>query len=152
MVNGDAILSNLRSLIEGVNGIGQILRGGLWGSPYPPGAVPLADTSGNASNSQLSAVLPGAAGQTTYIEGFDVSSSGSTAAAITTVTVSDGSNLLLGWTYGTVAGATTMNERLQIRFPRPLPASGPGLSITVTCPALGTGNSHAIVNAYGFRV
>lgn len=144
----------LNEITQALTAIGNALSGGLVAALYPTGATPLNVTSGNGAASIVTATLTGAVGQTTYIEGFDITSSGSTTAAAVTMTVSDGvfAGLLLGFTYGTVAGVLVANTPLSIRFPRPVPASTQNASITLSLPSLGAGNTHAIINAYGFRV
>lgn len=154
MIGLESILSWFKSLVEGINNIGTLLSEGVPAALYPIGATPLNETSGNGAATIVTATLEGAVGQTTYIEGFDVTSGGSTTAALVTITVTDSvvSGLLLGYTYATVAGVTSLNAGLSIRYPRPIPASETGASIAVSLPSLGSGNTKAIINAYGFRV
>lgn len=144
----------LNDIAQGLNGILNALSGGLVAALYPTGATPLVANSGNVAAAIATATLTGAVGQTTYIEGFDITSSGSTTAAAVTATVSDGvlNGLLFGYTYGTVAGVLVANAVLSIRFPRAIPASAQNTSIVISMPSLGAGNTHAIIAAYGFRV
>jgi hypothetical protein len=97
----------------------------------------------------VTATLPAAAGKFTYIEGFTISSTGSTAAASVNVTVTGTTNTL-NYAYLTVAGATTLNTTLDIRFPSPIPSSAVNTTVVVTLPALGAGCTNANVAAYGF--
>lgn len=144
----------LNDIAQSLNSIGNALSGGLVAALYPTGATPLVGSSGNVAASTATATLTGATGKTTYIEGFDITSSGSTTAAAVTVTVSDGvsAGLLFGYTYGTVAGVLVANAPLSIRFPRPIPASAQNTNIVVSLPSLGGGSARAIIAAYGFRV
>lgn len=148
------IQSTLQNEIRALNNIGTVLASGLSASLYPSGATPLNFTSGNGAAAIVTATLPGAVGQTTYITGFDVSSSGASSALVVDVVVTDTGTapILLGYTYATGTDITGLNERLTVRYANPVPASASGVSITVTLPSLGAGNTHAIVNAYGFRL
>lgn len=135
------------TLQTGTNTIGNV---GLV-SPYPSGATPLNATSGDVAAATAAATLTAAASKTTYITGFTFTSTGSTSAATVDITVTDGT-----WTvtfvYVSVAGATSANTQLSITFPYPLAASAANTTIVASCPTLGTGNLHACMNAYGFRV
>jgi hypothetical protein len=113
-----------------------------------PVAVVQASASGAAA--QIVATLPAATGKVTFIEGFDVTSTGSTAATIVTVAVAGPTNTM-SYTYLSVAGVTTANSTLSIRFPTPIPASATNTTITVTVPTLGAGNTNSTVAAYGFQ-
>lgn len=119
---------------------------------YPVGATPVAGTSGNVANAQATATLSSAGSSTTYISGFAITSSGSTAAAVVTALVTGIGGGDLVYTYATVAGATTANAALIVEFPRPIPASAVNTPIAVVLPALGAGNTNATVVAYGYRL
>lgn len=118
-----------------------------------PGAnAPLVAGSGNVADGAAVATLPGVAGKTTYITGFDITAAGATAAAVVLAAVA---GLLAGaqsFVYAAPAGATVQGPTLSIRFPAPLPASAVNTAITVTLPALGAGNTNAAVVAYGFQL
>jgi hypothetical protein len=117
---------------------------------YPAGATTSQTiSSGNKAAANAVATLPAVAGKVTYIEGFYISSGGSTGAALVTVTITGTTNTL-SYTYGTIAGATLSNPNLEVKFPTPIPASAVNTAIVVTCPSLGTGNTNATVVAYGF--
>lgn len=112
--------------------------------------TPVNVSSGNKANAAAAAVLPGVAGKTTYLSGFEVSGSGATAGLPVTVTASDGTQTL-SYTYSAAAGALVANQPLIVFFPFPIPASLPNTAWTVTCPALGAGNTNNTVNAHGFQ-
>lgn len=116
-------------------------------------------SSGNVANGTASAILAAATGATTYITGFIVQSAGAAGALVVTVTVS-GVNTpgqtgaqahTLFFTYATVAGTSVQNRDLVVIFPAPIPASAPNSPITVSCPALGSGNAFTTVSAFGFQ-
>jgi len=120
--------------------------------PYPPGATPVTGDSGNVAAATATATLPGVAGQTTYITGFEITASGATAAAVVTATVTGGISGTLHYTFGAPAGVTAMCTSLTITFPRPIPASAQNTAIAVALPSLGSGNTNATVVAHGFQL
>jgi len=116
----------------------------------PAGAVtPIIASSGNKAAAEAVATIPAVAGKVAYLEGFDITSSGSTAAAVVTVAVA-GSGTTQSYTYSSVAGVAAPNAVLSVRFPTPIPASAVNTAFTVTMPSLGSGNTNATVVAYGF--
>lgn len=108
--------------------------------------------SGNVANAAAAASLAAVAGKTNYISGFSITSTGSTAAAIVRATLAGLISGTLGFTYVTVAGATTANRDLVVTFPTPIPASAVNTAITISLPALGAGNTNAEVNIWGFYI
>ena len=99
------------------------------------------------------AALPATAGRTQYLEGFDVTGGGATAASIIEVSVTGLAGGTLKFEMNVLAGVTgPVNAQggLFIRFPEPLPASALNSAITVTVPSFGAGNTNASVVAYGF--
>jgi hypothetical protein len=122
-----------------------------WASQvYPRGATPVTASSGNVANASGAASLAAVAGKTNYVTGFQITSTGSTAAAVVAATLAG----ILGGTatyiYATVAGATLKNQDLLVRFAIPVPASAVNTAITITLPALGAGNTNAAVSIQGF--
>jgi hypothetical protein len=115
-----------------------------------PDVTQLIETSGNKANTAAVATLPGVAGKTTYITGFDASALGATAALAVEITVTDGT-WSLTYTFGFPAGATVPATPLFRNFPEPLAASAPDTAISVTLPASGAGGTTASVNAYGYQ-
>lgn len=116
------------------------------------GVDELTASSGNVANASAAATLAAAAGETTYITGFEITASGATAAAVVTVTVTGTIGGTLSYTFVAPAGATAQATPLVVEFPRPIPASAANTAIVVTLPALGAGNTNATVVAHGFRV
>lgn len=95
--------------------------------------------------------LPGLAGATTYITGFEITGDGATAGSIIAITVTG----ILGGTktyYLTVPlGLTAAITPLLVEFVRPIPASGLNTAIVVNVPSFGAGNTNAAVTAHGFQ-
>jgi hypothetical protein len=108
--------------------------------------------SAQGANAQQVATLPGAPGLMTYITGFDVTGLGATAALAVNVTVTGLTNTL-NFPLAVPAGALVDlgTNRLSVRFPDPIPASGPNTGITVTVPAFGAGNTNQAVSVYGYQ-
>lgn len=141
-----------------VNGTGGVL---VTGAPtglltasigdYPQGAVPVDASSGNVAAAAATATLPGVAGHTTWITGFEITSAGSTAALVVVATVT-GPAVTLSYVYTTVAGVTLANAPLAVEFPKPIPASAPNTAIVVSLPSLGAGNTNAAVSAHGYQL
>lgn len=139
--------------------------GRVGSTPFPqPGAptlfVPVAKSSGVVGSAgAASAVLPGAAGLTTYISGFDITGLGATSVGNVTVTVTglQTQTGTLSFSINVPAGATvplnatTPNGGYAFRFPEPLPASAQNSAITVSVPSLGSGNTVSCVTAYGYQ-
>jgi hypothetical protein len=104
-----------------------------------------------------SATLTGAAGRMTYIEGFDLTGGGATAASIINGTVTGTTNTLnfsasiqAGVTapaFGTTASGPSIYS---VRFPTPIPSSATNTNIVVSFPSFGSGNTVATITVYGF--
>lgn len=131
------------------------------GSPDPStGNVPLGgstttqtdvDNSASGAATALTATLPGAAGATTYITGFEVTGTGATAASVIAITVTGVSGGTKTYELAIPAGATTPVTPLMVEFSRPIPASGLNTAIAVNVPSFGAGNTNAAVTAHGFQ-
>lgn len=113
-------------------------------------ATDIQATSGDVANAQAVATLAGVAGKTTYITGFTITGSGATSGLAVVVTVT-GLATPFNFIYCAAAGVLVMNTPLVVNFPAPVPASAVNTAVVVTCPALGTGNAHNIVNAFGYQ-
>lgn len=125
---------------------------GAGAAGYPTGATPVSASSGNVANAVATATLPAVSGKTTYITGFAITGAGATGAAVVLATLAG----LIGGTATYVvvapAGATTSITPLVVQFPMPLPASAVNTAITLSLPALGSGNTNAAVVAHGFQL
>jgi hypothetical protein len=118
---------------------------------YPAGATPVISASGIVANSAAGATLPGVAGKTTYITGFEITGSGAAAGLPVAVSLV-GTGATLTYAYSAAAGVLVENTPLLIPFLPPLPASAANTPISVSVPALGTGNTSSTVVAHGFQL
>ena len=121
--------------------------------PYPNGAVPLATSSGVVANTTATATLAAVSGKTTYITGFDISADGATTGSCVVPTV----GLLIGggnfsYLFCFPSSASASGSVYVVNFSPPVPASAVNTSISVSLPALGTGNTGAVVNVRGFQL
>lgn len=119
-------------------------------SPTGGDATPVTAASGNVANGVATATIPAIGGKTAYISGFTISGLGATAALGVNPTVTGVIGGTKTYAYAAVAGATLMNPVLDVQFCPPIPASAVNQAISVSCPALGAGNTINTVNAYGF--
>jgi hypothetical protein len=111
----DLFQSTFGTLVQSISGIQQLLSGSGSGTfilgttnTYPNTAIPVVASSGQVSAATASASLPASLTRTNWITGFDVTSSGSTNAAVVTVIVAGTSSGTLTYIYATVAGVTTI--------------------------------------------
>lgn len=118
---------------------------------YPAGAAALTGSSGNVAAAVATATLAGAAGVTTYITGFEFTSSGATAASVVTITITGTVTGTMHYTLAVVAGATLTNQPMVVQFSPAIPASAANTSIVVSAPSLGAGNTNATMVAHGYR-
>lgn len=119
-------------------------------SQYPTGATPLAVASRSLANGVATATLASAIGRTVYITGFEVTGSGATLGLPVTVTVANTLGGTLSYTYCAGAGVLLANTPLFVAYAPGIPASGTNVSIAVSCPALGLGNTNNTVSARGY--
>ena len=119
-------------------------------APIP--GTPLAASSGNVAAATATATLGAVANQTTYITGFEVTGSGATAGLPVTCTVTGILGGTLSYTYSAAAGVLVANVPLIVEYSTPIPASAVNVSIVVSCPTLGTGNTNNTVTAHGFQL
>lgn len=98
------------------------------------------------------ATLPATAGRTQYLEGFEITGGGATAASLIEVSITGLAGGTIKYEMNVLAGVTgPVNAQggLFVRFPEPLPASGQNTAVNVTVPSFGAGNTNAAVVAYG---
>lgn len=119
---------------------------------YPGGAVPVTNSSGNKANASAAATIAAAAGETSYLTGFQITASGATAAGVVTVTVVGVLGGTMSFTFAVPAGVAVGATSLSVSFPDPVPSSAVNTAIVVTLPALGSGNTNATVVAEGFQL
>jgi len=124
------------------------------GSPLPLGATPITATSGVVAAAAAVATLPGVAGKTTYISGFQCMGLGATAGSTVQVAVTGLISGTQTYLVTVPAGATLAASPypLSVAFDPPLPASAVNTAIVVTMPSLGAGNTAAVANAQGFQL
>lgn len=120
--------------------------------PYPIGATPITASSGNVAAGVASATLAGASGKTTYITGFEITSSGATVGLVVNPTITGTITGTLTYTYAATAGALLINTPLVVNFTTPIPASATNTPIVVSLPSLGIGNTNACVVAHGYQL
>lgn len=113
-------------------------------------AVAVRGSSGNVANATATASIPAVAGKTAYVAGFDITGSGATAASVVSPTLAGILGGTATYTLAVVAGATLGNQVLRVTFTPPFPASAVNTAITLSCPALGVGNTNNTANIYGF--
>jgi hypothetical protein len=117
------------------------------------GIAPIAASASGAAQSNA-ATLAATAAKTNFLEGFDVSGGGATAASVIEVSITGLAAGTLKYELNILAGVTgPMNAQggFSVRFPQPLPASAVNTAITVTVPSFGAGNTNASVVCYGFQ-
>ena len=120
-------------------------------APYPPGATPITADSGNQANATATATLAATAGKTTYLTQFSITATGATAASVVTGTITGLVTGTLHFTFAAPAGVAVAATPLIVSLPWAIPASATNTTIAVALPALGSGNTNATVNAYGFQ-
>jgi hypothetical protein len=113
--------------------------------------ISVSNSSGTVAAATATATLPATPGRYTYICGFSITSSGSTAAAVVAATVTSVVGGTMTYTYTSVAGATLANTPLIVAFTPCLPATAANTTIPVSIPSLGSGNTNTTVTAWGFQ-
>jgi hypothetical protein len=151
-VNDDRSLSvSMGDPVSGTRmGVGA--DGSLFVAPHPKGATPVSSSSGNVAQAQ--ATIAAVVGKTSYLSGFSMSALGATAGSTQTLTIAGlaGGNRTLLVLVPAGAGTAVNPFPLIEKFDPPLAASAPNTAITVTLPALGAGNTNAMVNAEGYQL
>jgi hypothetical protein len=117
---------------------------------YPVDATPLASSSGTQAAAAATATLAATVGHKTFICGFVMTSTGSTAAAVVAPTVTGTFGGTQTYAYASVAGVTLANQSLVVAYTPCLAASAAGVNIVVTLPSLGAGSTNATTNAWGY--
>jgi hypothetical protein len=143
------ILAALAIIAIGITAQAQVV---IAPNEYPQGATALTASSGNVAAATATATLAGATDKTTYVCGFTITSTGATAAAVVNATLTGVVTGTMTFTYAAVAGATVANQPLVVSFSHCIPASAINTAIVLSLPSLGTGNTNAAVNLWGFRL
>jgi hypothetical protein len=114
----------------------------------------VAASSGNVATAVASATLKGptsSLGQhIAFLSGFNITAGGATTGSIVLATVTGVPGGPLTFVIAVPTGATLGITPPNVEFDPPLPESTPGGGITVSLPALGSGNTNAAINAWGF--
>lgn len=108
-------------------------------------------SSGNVAAASAVATLAGVAAKTTYISGFSITGAGATGASVVSATVTGVLGGTQTYTVPVPAGAAVGITPLFVEFNPPLPASAVNTAIVLTLPSLGSGNTNATVNAWGYQ-
>lgn len=121
--------------------------------PSVAGTAQMANaTSGNVANAVATATMAAVADKTNHVTGFSITGLGATAALGVLATLTGVVNGPLSYAYAAVAGAVLSNAPLVVSFPTPIPASAVNTAISLSLPALGLGNTSAVVTLHGYRV
>ncbi|HLY84818.1 MAG TPA: hypothetical protein VKQ71_17670 [Acidimicrobiales bacterium] len=115
-------------------------------------AVDVANSATTGGAAPIAATLPGVAGKTTYLTGFEVTGSGATAASVQLVTVTGVVGGPLSYDLAIPAGIAVGITPLTVEFARPIPATAPNTAILVNVPGFGAGNTAAAVVAHGYQL
>lgn len=118
---------------------------------YSSATVPITSASGNVAAGVATATLPGVAGKTTYITGFELTGAGATVGVVVLLTVTGTISGTLTYAVPVPAGVLAGITPLIVEFPQPIPASGQNTAIVVSVPSFGAGNTNAAIVAHGFQ-
>jgi len=114
--------------------------------------IPISASSGNVVAATATATFAaGRANRFTYICGFAATAGGATAAATVNLTVTNFVTGTMTYNYGAQTGAGVPTAPLVVNFTPCLPANAVNTTIVVSMPSLGTGNTNAAVNAWGYQ-
>lgn len=108
------------------------------------------DASGNVANATATATIPAIAGKIAHLTEIRIEGLGATAGSTKTATIVGVADDALDYPVVVVAGVGLANDTVQKRYPFGLPAPDDETDIVVSCPALGAGNTHNLVTAFGF--
>jgi hypothetical protein len=121
------------------------------GNEIAAGGTAVSASSGNVANASAVATLAAVAAKTNYITGLTITAAGATAAGVVTATITGLLGGTLSYTFAVPAGATLGATPLVLNFIPPHPASAVNTAIVATLPALGAGNTNAVVNVRGIQ-
>ena len=110
----------------------------------------VAAASGNVANAIATATIPAVTGKIAHLTSLRIEGLGATVGSTKTATVEGVAGDDLAYPVVVVAGVSTPNTTVNKVFPFGLPAEDDATDIVVTCPALGAGNTHNLVSAFGF--
>jgi hypothetical protein len=113
-------------------------------------AAYVGSSSGNVANAAAVATLPAVAGKTNYVTGLQITGSGSTPGADVTATLAGVVGGPYSFEFTAPAGVLVAGYPLIMTFNPPIPSSAVNSAVTLTLPALGTGNTNASVSIQGY--
>lgn len=114
------------------------------------GGTPVGASSGNVAAATATATLAAVAGKTTYLCGFSITGGGATAASLVQPTVVGLIGGTFTYTIAVPAGVTLGIPAMNRSFNPCMPASAPNVSIVVSSPTFGAGNTNVTINAEGY--
>jgi hypothetical protein len=109
------------------------------------------DAAVSVAAATATATLPGVAGQTTFITGFEITGLGATGALVVQATVTGVDATLPTYDITVPAGVGVAITPLIVQFARPIPATALNTAIAVSMPTFGAGNTAARIHAHGFQ-
>jgi hypothetical protein len=118
--------------------------------------APLVKSLSSGGAAQIAPALPATVGKTNFLEGFDITGSGATAASVIEASITGLQGGTIYFELPIVAGVNLAAFPLigpvySVRFPEPIPATGPNVAITLTVPSFGAGNTNSSATLYGFQ-
>lgn len=143
-----------RTALTAAGGVGFLTldnQGRLIVTNDAPVGSSVSDFSADSANASAVATLAAVAGKLNSLSGFYLSGTGATAAGsvLATVTGLEGGTITVP--VAVPAGAAAGIAPIRMEFEPPLPGVDDTTDIVVTLPALGAGNLHAAVGAWGFQ-
>ena len=117
-----------------------------------PVGTTVGNSSGNVANVNAVATLAAVAGKANYLSTVRMTAAGATAGSVVVATITGVLGGPLSYVFSTPAGATVGASPLVLNFDPPLQSTGPNTAIVCTLPALGAGNTNAVVSISGFTV
>jgi len=107
-------------------------------------------TSGNVAAATATASLPAVAAKNNFITGLDFTFSGATAGSVVVATLTGLISGTVSYIISVPVGILIAGIPLSIRFNPAVPASVVNTAITFSCGSLGTGNTNACANIFGY--
>jgi hypothetical protein len=104
---------------------------------------------GAGSGGQLTCTIAALPGETAYLTGFEITSGGSTAGSLSTVTITGLAGGTMSYVISIPAGVTLAAAPAWVSFYPALAASGPNVAITMTLPSA-SGRTSAALSMQGF--
>jgi hypothetical protein len=134
-----------------VGGLG-ILAGYALRDPFGYGGQIFITSSAANPAAANNVNIPGVAGLTSWITGFEITGDGATAGSIIAVTLTGVISGTKTYFLTIPAGVGTAITPLIVEFPAPgIPASGVNTAITLNVPSFGAGNTNAAASLNGYQ-